>query len=246
MDRRSFVRLMAAVPFAPSLKGAPGDPTAPDALPKLNVVTKYAALPVPGMPGPYPGRVIAVRSEKSVDVETSAANDEVVREMMARGMCALTGKKTALEAWKQFVVPADVVGIKVNCGGYPWCISAYEIVAEVVRQLGAAGVPPTQVYIYERFQNQLDECNYAARLPAGITVVAAETRNQRADNRGYDPATYVEADLFGEEDTRSNMMKLVSQKLTKIINVPNMKDHGATGATGCLKNIAYDNFSNVA
>jgi uncharacterized protein (DUF362 family) len=42
------------------------------------------------------------------------------------------------------------------------------------------------------------------------------------------------------------MMKLVSQKLTKIINVPNMKDHGATGATGCLKNIAYGSFSNVA
>jgi uncharacterized protein (DUF362 family) len=41
-------------------------------------------------------------------------------------------------------------------------------------------------------------------------------------------------------------MKLVSQKLTKVINVPNMKDHGATGATGCLKNIAYGSFSNVA
>jgi len=246
MDRRSFVRLMAAVPFAPSLKGAPGDPVKPDALPKLNVVTKYAAARVPGMPGPYPGRVIAVKSEKSVDVETSAANDEVVREMMARGMCALTGKKTALEAWKEFVVPADVVGIKVNCGGHPWCVSAYEIVAEIVRQLGAAGVPPTQVYVYERFQNQLDEVNYAPHLPEGVTIVAAETANRRADNRGYDPATYVEADLFGEEDTRSNMMKLVSQKLTKVINVPNMKDHGATGATGCLKNIAYGSFSNVA
>ena len=246
MDRRSFVRLMAAVPFAPSLKRAPGDPATAGALPKLDVVTKYAPARVPGMPGPYPGRVIAVKSEKSVDVETSAANDEVVREMMARGMCALTGKKTALEAWKQFVVPADIVGIKVNCGGHPWCVSAYEIVAEIVRQLGAAGVPPTQVYVYERFQNQLDEVNYAPHLPEGVTIVAAETANRRADNRGYDPATYVEADLFGEEDTRSNMMKLVSQKLTKVINVPNMKDHGATGATGCLKNIAYGSFSNVA
>ena len=25
-----------------------------------------------------------------------------------------------------------------------------------------------------------------------------------------------------------------------------MKDHGATGVTGCLKNIAYGSFSNVA
>ena len=191
------MRLVAAVPFAPSLKGAPGNPPAAGALPKLNVVTKYTAAAMPGMPGPYPGRVIAVKSDRSVDVETSAANDEVVREMMARGMCALTGRKTVGEAWKQFFVPADVVGIKVNCGGHPWCVSAYEIVAEIVRQLGAAGVPPTQVYVYERFQNQLDEVNYAPRLPDGVAIVAAETRNQRADNRGYDPATYVEADLFG-------------------------------------------------
>ena len=38
----------------------------------------------------------------------------------------------------------------------------------------------------------------------------------------------------------------VSERFTKIINVPNMKDHGAAGVTGCLKNIAYGNFSNVA
>jgi hypothetical protein len=234
---------MAAAPFVPSLKES-ADPAG--ALPKLRIVTPFAPAARPGMPGPYPGKVVAVRSEKCVDTETSAANDAVVREMMARGMCALTGKATALEAWREFVVPADVVGIKVNCGGYPWCISAYEIVAEIVRQLGAAGVPPTQVYVYERFQNQLTECDYAPHLPAGVTIVAAETANRRADNRGYDPATYVEADLFGEEDTRSNMMRLVTQKLTKIINVPNMKDHGATGATGCLKNIAYGSFSNVA
>jgi uncharacterized Fe-S center protein len=41
-------------------------------------------------------------------------------------------------------------------------------------------------------------------------------------------------------------MKLVSQTLTKIINISNIKDHGATGVTGCLKNIAYGSFSNVA
>ena len=40
--------------------------------------------------------------------------------------------------------------------------------------------------------------------------------------------------------------KLLTQRLTKIINIPNMKDHGASGVTGCLKNIAYGSFSNVA
>jgi hypothetical protein len=139
-----------------------------------------------------------------------------------------------------------VVGIKVNCGGYPNCISAYEIVGESVRQLMALGVPSSQIYIYERYQNQMDECNYAAHVPEGVRTVAAERANRNTDNSGYDPETYLEANLFGEEDTRSAMMRLVSQRLTKIINIPNMKDHGATGATGCLKNIAYGSFSNVA
>ena len=238
MDRRSFVRLLAAAPFVPA---------APDeAAPKLRIVTSYPPAARPGMPGPHPGRVIAVKSEKCVDTVTSAANADVVREMMTRGMCALTGDRTAPEAWRRFFVPADVVGLKVNCGGHPWVVSAYEIVAEVIRQLMGVGIPPTQIYIYERFQNQMDEVNYAPHVPKGVQIVAAETANRRADNRGYDPATYVEADLFGEEDTRSNMMRLVTQRLTKIINIPNVKDHGATGATGCLKNIAYGSFSNVA
>ena len=239
MDRRDFVRLLAAAPLLPHLQVRPG-------LPALRVVSAYHPAASPGMPGPYPGRVVSVTSAKSVDIATGAANDEVVREMMARGMRTLTGAATLPDAWRRFFEPADRVGIKVNCGGYPYVISAYEIVAEVVRQLTGIGVSTSQIYVYERFQNQMDECNYAAHLPEGVQMVAAERANRNVDNSGYDPATYLDADLFGEDDTRSNMMKLVSQRLTKIINIPNMKDHGATGATGCLKNIAYGSFSNVA
>ena len=239
MHRRTFVRLLAATPLAARLQ-------IPTGLPPLKVVSRYAPAAVPGMPGPFPGRVVRVKSEKSVDTSTGAANGDVVREMMAQGMRALTGTSTTAEAWRRFFTPADVVGIKVNCGGYPHVVSAYEIVAETVKQLTALGVPLSQIYLYERFQNQLDEVNYTPHLPDGLQIVAAERANRNTDNSGYDPETYLEANLFGEEDTRSNMMRLVSKRLTKIINIPNMKDHGATGVTGCLKNIAYGSFSNVA
>ena len=247
MDRRDFLRRLAAATSATAaasldVAAQPRGRT----IPNVRVVSAYQPVGKPGMPGPYPGRVVAVTSDRSVDTATGAANADVVRDMMARGMRALTGAATTTEAWRRFFEPADRVGIKVNCGGYPHCISAYEIVAETVTQLGAVGVPPAQIFVYERFQNQLDECNYAPHLAEGVTIVAAERANRNVDNSGYDPATYLEADLFGEEDTRSNLMRLVSQRLTKIINIPNMKDHGATGVTGCLKNIAYGSFSNVA
>jgi hypothetical protein len=254
MHRRAFVRLLAAA--AASAKAAGSDLVAgrlPDGglqirtdLPPLKIVSRYSPAATPGMPGPFPGRVVKVKSDKCVDTTTNTANDQVVREMMAQGMRALTGAATTADAWRRFFTPSDVVGIKVNCGGYPNCISAYEIVAETVRQLTTLGVPVSQIYIYERFQNQMDECNYPAHVPEGVQTVAAERANRNADNSGYDPETYLEANLFGEEDTRSSMMRLVSNRLTKIINIPNIKDHGASGATGCLKNIAYGSFSNVA
>ena len=77
-------------------------------------------------------------------------------------------------------------------------------------------------------------------VPAGVRVDSANTW------LGYDPDVYVEVNFFGEEDTRSYLIRMVSEQFTKIINVPNMKDHGASGVTGCLKNIAYGEFNNVA
>ena len=168
MHRRAFVRLLTAGAWVKAAgiellaNETPGQPADPGLqirsdLPSLRIVSKYAPAAVPGMPGPYPGRVIKVKSDKCVDTATNTANDEVVREMMAQGMRALTGAASTGEAWRRFFAPADVVGIKVNCGGYPNCISAYEIVGETVRQLTSLGVPVSQIYVYERFQNQMDE-----------------------------------------------------------------------------------------
>ena len=105
------------------------------------------------------------------------------------------------------------------------------------------GVLPANIYVYERFQNQINTVPYAKFLPEGAHIWAAET--SRGSILGYDPHVYLETSFFGEEDTRSNLVRLVSEKLTKIINVPNMKEHQAAGVTGCLKNVAYGNFSNM-
>jgi uncharacterized protein (DUF362 family) len=90
----------------------------------------------------------------------------------------------------------------------------------------------------------LDSVGYQKYVPAGVNIYAVE--NNRGSILGYDPRTYVETSFFGEDDTRSNLVRHVSETFTKIVNVPNMKEHQASGVTGCLKNIAYGDFSNVA
>lgn len=236
MHRRTFLQMAAA---APAALAAPNRE-----LPKYRVVSHYQPAAKPGMPGPYPGQAASVHAGKSIDEATGKADPAVVREMMARGMRALTGDADVRDAWARFVTPADVVGIKVNCSGAPGIMSSPVVVAEIVRSLIAAGVQPGAIWIYERFQDQLESVHYGRYVPEGVHIWAAET--ERGSAESYDPATYVEAAFFNEDDTRSNLIRLVGNRFTKIINVPNMKDHGAAGVTGCLKNIAYGNFSNVA
>ena len=196
------------------------------------------------MPGPYPGQVIRVHSESSIDPAADQVNAPVVKQMIAAGMKTLTGDARPEDAWARFITPKDVVGIKVNCSGAPKIKSAPEVVAAIVDNLIAVGVPAKQIYIYERFENQMRSVNYEKYVPAGVNVTAAET--SRGSILGYDPKTYVETSFFGEDDTRSNLVRIVAETFTKIINVPNLKEHQASGVTGCLKNIAYGNYSNVA
>jgi uncharacterized protein (DUF362 family) len=237
MQRRTFLSLAATSPVLGAALTAD--------IPKYRIVSQFPSAGAnQGMPGRYPGSVVSVYSEKAIDTATEKIDVAVVQEMISRGMRELTGLSEAREAWHSFFEPADTVGIKVNCSGAPGVMSSPEVVAEVVRNLIQVGIPAKQIWIYERFPEQMATVRYDKFVPAGVNVDGIE--KSRSSILGYDPATYVEVDFFGEDDTRSMLVRHVSQRFTKIINIPNMKDHGASGVTGCLKNIAYGNFSNVA
>ena len=70
MDRRTFLQLAAATPLA----GAP-----PIENPVYRVVTRFKPAAHPGMPGPYPGKVVRVHSERAI--EADAANERVDRAL---------------------------------------------------------------------------------------------------------------------------------------------------------------------
>jgi len=195
-----------------------------------------------GMPGPFPGKVVEVKS-LSVILQNHV-NSSTVRKMLEVGMTELTGAPDVLSAWQVLFHSSDVVGIKINASGVPGCVSSPEIVNEVIHRLAAVGVPYQNIVLYERFADQIDMAGYHAYVPNQVEIVGIEV--QRDDSKGYDKAVHFEANFFGEEETRSYLAKLVTSRFTKIINIPCLKDHDAAGVTGCLKNIAYGSFNNVA
>jgi uncharacterized protein (DUF362 family) len=169
-----------------------------------------------------------------------------VRAMLDEGMKTLSGEARAADAWARMFVPSDVVALKVNPSGVPGTVTSIALVREVIRSLNQAGVPNRNVIVYDRNSNQLEVNGYHTLLPPGVRIVGLDQRwSAGSDRRGYDPNAFCEMDCFGERETRSYLASVVTAEATKIVNLPCLKEHNASGVTGCLKNLAYGSFNNV-
>jgi uncharacterized protein (DUF362 family) len=247
MDRRTFVKgTCLGTTTGLFLEGfdlrARGETLRPD-VPPIEVHGLPGAKPSPlGMPGLFPGRVVEVSHPDSI--ASNRVSQPTVGRMLERGMRELTGESSTKAAWSRFVDPADVVGIKINPSGAPACCSSPEIIREIIAAVQSAGVPVRNIVVYDRYSYEIDIGSYQALLPPGVRVIGIQDGFQ--DKTGYDPNIYCQANFFGEWETRSYMANIVSGGVTKIINVPTLKDHSASGVTGCLKNLGYGTFNNVA
>lgn len=246
MDRRTFVKVGCIGSASLLIEGlGPGmraDVAAPPLPPiELHGLADYKPSPL-GMPGLFPGRVIEVRDPNAI--VRNRVSQPIVRDMLERAMKELTGEKSAEAAWAKFVEPKDVVGIKINPSGAPACCSSPEVIREIISAVQSVGVPSRNIVVYDRYSYEIDIGSYQALLPPGIRIVGIQ--EAFSGGTGYEPNIYCSADFFGEWETRSYMASIVAHDLTKIINVPTMKDHSASGVTGALKNLAYGTFNNVA
>src|SRR5437660_9367806 len=246
MDRRTFVKascLSSAGLFLGFDPNAPGQENVmlPEP-PPIEVHGLPQVKPSPlGMPGLFPGRVVELSDQKSI--VRNRVTQSVVGRMIEQGMKELTGERSLRAAWARFIEPTDVVGIKINPSGAPACCSSPEIVREIVAGVQSVGVPSRNIFVYDRYAYEIDIGSYQALVPVGVRVTGVQ--EHKLDVSGYDPDVFCEANFFGEWETRSYMASIVSSGLSKIINVPTMKDHSAAGVTGCLKNLGYGTFNNV-
>ena len=245
MDRRTFVKstLLGSSSLLVNVsRNAEAEVTIPQAPPvevRGRSLAKHSPL---GMPGLYPGRVVQVAGNNAIT--GNRVSQEIVARMIERGMKELTGESSLREAWAKFVEPADVVGIKINPSGAPACCSSPEIIREIVNGVESVGVPRKNILVWDRYAYEIDIGSYQTLLPPGIQIVGIE--DGVGDVTGYDLSIYCDVNFFGEWETRSYMANVAANRVTKIINVPTTKDHSASGVTGCLKNLGYGTFNNVA
>ena len=247
MDRRTFVKAgcigsasLLMQGLDPMLRADEVPPVVPQV--ELHGLPDYKPSPL-RMPGAFPGRVIEIRNQDAI--VRNRISQSIVSRMLERAMKDLTGENSPHDAWAKFIEPKDIVGIKINPSGAPACCSSPEIVREIIAGVQSAGVPRRNIVVYDRYSYEIDIGSYQALLPTEVRIVGIQDAFTGAGD-GYEPTVYCDANFFGEWETRSYMASIVANKVTKIINVPTMKDHSASGVTGALKNLAYGTFNNVA
>jgi hypothetical protein len=205
-----------------------------------------------GIPGPYPGRVVAV-SHPGVLV-SGAYQAEPVREMMRRGMTELTGADGWADAWRAFFEPGDVVAIKVCPVGGRYLCSDALVLHEIIAGLLEAGVRRPDIVVYNRYRRETYQAGIHQWLPEGIKLTwASEAYNKiQQDIGGYDPDVFIELalavpgqDIREERVRRSYVARVLTRQVNKVINLPVLKHHQASGVTIALKNLSHGFVNNV-
>jgi len=217
------------------------------------------------LPGKYPGKVVRVKTGAN-PIGQKIDGARVAREVEA-GMAALTGEKDMAKAWRQFVGPEDVVGIKVNPIGGSILSTKPEVVDAVIAGLLAAGVKKANIIIWDRRLFQLTEAGFTGERFPGIRILGTEMKGPNGefyddkgelwakDNIDREALPYVaDVEMKYNKDTLPYMInegkesyftRIVTGTLTKIVNLPILKNAGTT-TTCCLKNLSYGSISNTS
>jgi len=234
-----------------TLAAALGGPAAASRALAAQVSSKADASKL-AMPGLFRGRVVAV--EHPGCILEGRYQAEPVQLMMRKGMTDLTGAAGWVDAWRLFVEPGDVVGIKVNPVGQPHVISAAEVVREIISGLNAAGIKNKDIVVYDRYRAQFFKAGFDKWLPEGVRTSSAAEDYEEVQQaiEGYDPDHYVDMaltlpgyDINNLTARHSYAAHFITKEVNKLINLPVLKDHQSAGVTLSLKNLSHGLVNNV-
>jgi len=222
------------------------------------------------LPGPFPGKVIKVSDPRSL--QEDAFDSKIVADMVMKGIQRLTGRD-AKASFKLFFEKKDVVGIKVNPVGPPLINTRPEVVEALIQWLVKNGIQRQNIVIWDRFDYMLPDAGFtAARFP-GVKIEGLQTMDESGnkwrdkdgkhvsegnfDQKAYyfakdvigkkvagykDDEFYLNQHVFNNE--YSYFGKLLTQRVTKIINVAAYKNTGS-GISMATKNMGYGSVCNT-
>lgn len=193
-------------------------------------------------------------------------NQIIIDNMLDAGMSRLCGVSSD-EAWRLFFDPSETVGIKVVPVGGPEVLSSYELVNSIINKLIHIGVKQRNVIVFDRFKSDFIQFGYDKHIKSGTrwecsseefdfvqlrldgksgkSFMARNISGYSADHFFDFPVAHRATERDGPEIFRSHLCCTVANNVDKMISIPVLKDHVASGITFALKNLSHGLFNNV-
>jgi len=196
-------------------------------------------------------RVVVVEAPGAMDAFTP--RPALIRRAFETGLTNLARAGAVAAAWEVFVKREDVVGVKVHCGPGPLSGTRPSVVEALVQSLLDTGHPADRIIIWDKHEEDLRRSGFLAlgrRL--GVSV-------QGAVEAGYDPHAFYDNALPGRlvwgdlefrpggnlMGRRSYVTRLLTRRITRVINVTPLLNHNLLGVSGCLFTLAYGSVDNT-
>lgn len=178
---------------------------------------------------------------------------DTIEDMVRRGLTAMTGQANAGAAWRSLMSTQEVVGIKVHCAPGKTSGTRPAVVGAVIKSLLEAGFAPKQIVVWDKHLIDLrlaGFCDLAQRYGVSAAGSAEEGYDEKASYDASLIGKLVWGDFeFGKKGEgigrKSYVSKLVTQRLTKIINVTPLLNHNLTGVSGNLFGLAFGSVDNT-
>lgn len=112
------------------------------------------------MPGKFPGKVVIARNENAWS--NDGPDIKVLDRMVEGTLLSLTGASNIGAAWREFVTPDDIIGLKVNPVAGKLLSTSPQIVHVIITQLEKSGIPLKNIVIWDRREFELHETGFTA------------------------------------------------------------------------------------
>jgi hypothetical protein len=147
-------------------------------------------------------------------INTAGIQPTQLKDMIGRGLEALTGHADVADAWQSILKPDDVIGVKFNRVAQRAINSTEALAGVLIGSLKKAGFDPTRLVIFEAPDS--------VYKTFGCPVPDAAYGEQVVDFR-----------------CGSDVFLSALEPVTALINVPFLKTHHLAVMTACLKNLSH-------